>query len=116
MMRALYKNQRTYHYALPIAVKPILDEYGNDTLEVETVYSDPIKAKANYSAAVGQEAVAVFGATTDYSRVFAFADKCPLTEGDILWIGIDTTQSANYRVVRVADSLNGTLVAVGEIV
>lgn len=115
-MRVLYKNQRTYHYALPIAVEPILDEYGNDTLEVETKYSDPIKAKANYSAAAGQEAVAVFGTTTDYSRVLAFADNCPLIEGAILWIGIDITQPANYKVIRVADSLNSTLVAVGEIV
>ena len=115
MMRVLYKNQRTYHYALPIAVEPILDEYGNDTLEVETIYCEPIEAKANYSAAVGQEAVAVFGTTTDYSRVFAFAGDCPLKEGAILWIGKDTAEAANYRVVRVADSLNGTLVAVGEI-
>ena len=115
-MRVLYKNQRTYHYALPIAVEPILDEYGNDTLEVETIYSDPIKAKANYSAAAGQEAVAVFGTTTDYSRVLVFSENCPLKEGAILWIGRDTSESANYKVIRVADSLNGTLVAVGEII
>ena len=115
-MRVLYKNQRVYHYALPIAVEPILDEYGNDTLEVEIKYSEPIKAKANYSSAVGQEAVAVFGTTTDYSRVLVFSRDCPLKEGAILWIGKDTSEQANYKVVRIADSLNGTLVAVGEII
>lgn len=115
-MRLLRKNQRPFYYALPIAVEPIVDEYGNETLEMETIYSDPKALKANYSAAVGEEAVRVFGSATEYSRIIAFPQSCPLIAGAILWIGIDTTESANYKVARIADGVTGTLVAISEMV
>ena len=114
-MRNLYKNKRKLHYAYPTGEARIIDEYGNETLEVETVYCDPIPMDVNYSASVGRESVELFGAITDYSRVLVFTQECPLYKGCILWIGIDTAMPANYKVVRIADSLNSTLVAVQEL-
>ena len=40
-MRNLQKNMRRLYYAPIIGTEPILDEYGNDTLEVRTVYGSP---------------------------------------------------------------------------
>lgn len=116
-MRMLEKNKRICHYAIPMEEKPIFDEDGNQTLETETVYSDPVELKANYSAAAGQEVVEIFGSTTEYSRVLSFGQDCPLQERYVLWIGVTPeVHAANYEVRRVADSINSTLIAVQEIV
>jgi hypothetical protein len=96
-----------------------LDEYGNDTLEVEAVFSSPLPFQANVSANVGQEAIEVFGSQTEYSRTVSISGRvCPLVEGCRVWFGIEPdAQSANYNytVARVADSKNGYLVALREV-
>ena len=115
-MRDLNRNKRELWYALPVGSTPILDEYGNDTLEVEVVFSSPLHLRANISANVGQEAVEVFGSQTEYSRTLSFAGSvCPLKEGCRVWFGIEPTESHNYTVARVADSKNGYLLALREV-
>ena len=113
LMRSLEKNKRKISYALPTGANPIKDEWGNDTLEVERTYSDFVEAKANYSAAVGEEAVRVFGSLTSYSRVISVAEKsCAFAiEGTLVRLG-----EKLYEVVKVADSINGYLLAVREVV
>ncbi len=118
-MRDLTRNKRKLWYATKVGSNPILDEYGNDTLEVEEVFSSPLYLRANVSANVGQEAVEVFGSQTEYSRTVSIAGgECPLVEGCRVWFGIEPdAQSANYNytVSRVADSKNGYLVALREV-
>lgn len=115
-MRDLIRNKRDLWYAIPEGSKSILDDYGNDTLEVEAVFSSPLHLQANVSASVGQEAVEVFGAQTAYSRTLSIAGMmCPLVEGCRVWFGVEPTEQANYTVVRVADSKNGFLVALREV-
>ena len=118
-MRDLKRNQRTIWFAVPSNTIPIKDEYGNDTLEVETVYLPPVQLRANVSANVGQEAVEVFGAQTEYSRTVSIAGSAtPLVEGCRVWFGVEPdTQRANhnYTVARVADSKNGFLIALREV-
>lgn len=118
-MRDLTRNKRKLWYATKVGGNPILDEYGNDTLEVEEVFSSPLYLRANVSANVGQEAVEVFGSQTEYSRTVSIAGaECPLVEGCRVWFGIEPdAQSANYNytVSRVADSKNGYLVALREV-
>ena len=114
-MRDLKRNKRTLWYAVPEGNVPILDEYGNDTLEVEVEYSSPLPFQANVSACVGQEAIEVFGSQTEYSRTVSIAgSECPLVEGSRVWFGIEPNEQENnhnYTVIRVADSKNGYLVA-----
>ena len=115
-MRNLQRNTRTLHYASILRTEPVLDEYGNDTLEVTTIYSPPASLKYNVSANVGQEAVAVFGPLTEYSRTVAITgDSCPLSEGCKVWFGVPVTEQHNYVVVKVADSKNTFLVALREV-
>ena len=117
-MRDLNRNKRGLWYAVQVGSEPILDEYGNDTLEVEAVFSSPLYLRANVSANVGQEAVQVFGPQTDYSRTVSIAGtECPRVEGCRVWFnkkpGINGDDN-NYVVARVADSKNGFLVAMRE--
>ena len=114
-MRTLYKNKRSLYYAIPTGLERIKDEYGNDTLEVNILYGDPIELEVNYSASIGRESVEIFGSMTDYSRVLVYTADCPLKKDYLMWIGVEPTEPANYKVVRVADSLNSTLVAVQEL-
>ena len=114
-MRSLHRNKRDLWYALPIDTREILDEYGNTTLEVETIYGSPSLLRCNVSANIGQEAVEVFGAQTEYSRTVSIAGrKCPLVEGCRVWFGVTPDGDSNYVVARVADSVNGFLVALRE--
>ena len=117
-MRDLIRNKRSLRYAVPVGSTPILDEYGNDTLEVEVKFSSPLSFRANVSANVGQEAVQVFGPQTNYSRTVSLSGQCPLVEGSRVWFGIEPNAKAtnhNYTVARVADSKNGYLVALREV-
>ena len=115
-MRDLARNTRDLWYAVPTGSSSILDEYGNDTLEVEAAFSSPLHLKANVSANAGQEAVAAFGSYTEYSRTLSITGKmCPLVEGSRVWFGVKPSESHNYIVARVADSKNGYLVALREV-
>lgn len=117
-MRDLIRNKRTLWYAIPMGNAPILDEYGNDTLEVEAVFSSPLPFQANVSANIGQEAIEVFGPQTDYSRTVSITGPvCPLVEGCRVWFGKEPNETGddnNYVVARVADSKNGFLIAMRE--
>ena len=110
-MRSLQRDWRIMEYAVPQSTEPILDEYGNDTLEVKTIYSERKELRANISANVGQEAVNVFGALTGYSRTITYwGENCPLVEGSRVWFGSD-----EYVVIKVADSKNSFLIALREV-
>ena len=110
-MRTLKKNQRKLYYAPFMGTKSITDSYGYDTLEVEKVYGEKTELWVNYSTNTGQVDNQIFGDITNYSRVLTFVGKCPLKEKDKIWINNEI-----YEVVKVADSLNTWLVAIGEIV
>lgn len=115
-MRSLYRNQREFYYAKKVGNEPILDEYGNDTLEVRTIYGSPSLLRGNISANAGAAAVDTFGAQTEYSRTVSIAGpSCPLSEGDKIWFGIEPAAENNYTVAKVADSKNGFLVALREV-
>lgn len=115
-MRSLQRNCRDLYYAIPRGEEPLLDDYGNETLEVEKIYSEPVLLKANVSANIGQDEMNVFGSMTEYSRTVSISGtECPLTEGCRVWFGVDTTKSNNYVVIKVADSKNGFLIALREV-
>lgn len=116
-MRSLQRNWRSLYYAVPESTESIIDEYGNDTLEKKITYSAPIELRVNVSANVGQEAVNVFGTTTGYNRTVSFCgESCPLSENDIVWFGKDPSKPHNYVVVKVADSKNGFMIALREVI
>lgn len=115
-MRSLQRNWRTLYYASPQGTESILDDYGNETLETKTIYSEATELHVNVSANAGQEAMNAFGSLTEYSRtVTYFGETCPLVEGSIVWFGIDVSEGHNYIVVKVADSKNGFLIALREV-
>jgi hypothetical protein len=115
-MRDLKRNQRVIYYANVIGTEPIIDEYGNDTLEARILYASPTLLRCNVSANMGREAVEAFGSQSDYSRTISFSGiSCPLSEGARVWFGVSPDAICNYTVAQVADSKNGFLVALREV-
>lgn len=115
-MRSLNKNKRPIYYALHIKDEPILDEYGNETGESNPLYGDIKELRCNVSATTGEEAVQAFGSLTNYTRTICVSDNnCPIAEQTIIWFGIATSEPHNYIVLRKADSKNGILYALQEV-
>lgn len=125
-MRTLKRNTQKMYYANQDRVIPIYeyyeDEDGNmiplDTGETKLVYSEPIEFKGNISLSNGGEVeVQEFGLSqADYSAILVVSkDYIPLTETSLVWHTTEPTKdidgntnefSADYRVVKVSDSLN----------
>ena len=113
-MRSLEKNKRSFYYANLIGTESIFDEYGNETGELKKVYGEPVQAYGNVSASIGEEAIATFGSMTTYSRTIALTSNA-MKEGSRVWLGVEPTKPHNYVVTKVADSLNGYLLAIQEV-
>lgn len=116
-MRSLNRNKRQIHYALYMGDEPIIDEYGNETGENSPKYGEITALQCNVSSASGEEAVQAFGSFSNYTRVVCVADNnCPISEQTIVWFGVTKDELYNYIVTRKADSKNGILYALQEVV
>lgn len=135
-MRMLNKNTQTMYYANQDRVVPIYeyyeDEDGNliplDTGETKLVYGEPIEFKGNISLSNGGEVeVQEFGLNLgDYSAILVVGkDYIPLSETSLIWhttepekdIDGNTNEfGADYRVVKVSDSLNVSKYALQKVV
>lgn len=135
-MRTLNKNAQKMYYANQDRVVPIYeyyeDEDGNmmplDTGETKLVYGEPIEFKGNISLSNGGEVeVQEFGLNLgDYSAILVVSkDYIPLSETSLIWHTTEPTKdidgntnefSADYRVVKVSDSLNVSKYALQKVV
>lgn len=115
-MKTLNRNKQIVYYALYKGKEDIIDEYGNRTGEHSILYSPPIKAKMNVSAARGTAESNVFGISTNYTKILVTDDmKCAISEDSILWIDATPDEPYNYVVVQVAKSLNSISYAVKKV-
>lgn len=135
-MRTLNKNTQKMYYANQDRVVPIYeyyeDEDGNmiplDTGETKLVYGEPIEFKGNISLSNGGEVeVQEYGLSqADYSAILVTSkNTLPITETSLIWFenepkkdidGNTNEFSADYRVVKVSDSLNVSKYALQKVV
>ncbi len=117
-MRCMERNKRTFWYCLYDRKEPIIDEDGNETGEEQIVYKPAQSLRANISAASGSSQVEQFGNLVGYDKVIVLDDtSCPIDENTVLFIdkepeyGEDGNPLYDYRVKRVAKSLNSVSIA-----
>ena len=116
-MRSLNRNKRSLYYALRVDERPNMDEYGNETGESTPIYGDVTELRCNVSSASGEDVVQAFGSFTNYTRSVCVSDvNCPIAEDSIVWFGVSPTEPNNYIVTKKADSKNGILYALKEVV
>ena len=116
-MMCLAQNKQPLFYALYQDKTQIVDSNGNKTGQWNTSYSSPVEVWMNISAARGTADVEQFGINDSYTRTLVTDNvNCPISTDSVLWIGNDPTSDPyNYRVVRVAKSLNSSTYAIEEV-
>lgn len=115
-MMCLAENKQVFWYALYVGETDTVDTDGNYTGGKTKTYSEPVKAEMNISAARGGADIEQFGINDNYSRVIVTDElDCPINTDSILWVGVPTTAPYNYRVTRVAKSLNSITYAIQEV-
>ena len=122
-MRCLFRNMREFYYARYEGKNEIEDEYGNKTGEYEVVYGEPVKCRANISAAQGEVQSRQFGESESYDKVIVLDDvNIPIDEYSILWVDslpFDKTDEKvtphDYIVKKVARSLNSVSIAISKV-
>lgn len=117
-MKVMERNKRTFWYCLYDHSEPVIDEDGNETSEEQTFYKPVQNLRANISAASGSSQVEQFGNLAGYDKVIVLDDtSCPIDENTVLFIdkepeyGEDGNPLYDYRVKRVAKSLNSVSIA-----
>jgi len=136
-MRGLKRNQNTLYYQLysenipiyetdldgnivtdPVTGEPLL------TGETKVGYTDPVEFRANVSAARGEAQSDPFGVDLSYDKTMVSCDMgLPIDELSVLFVdkkpefdaGGNLANTADYKVVKVAKSLNSTLYAIKKI-
>lgn len=121
-MQSLSANKRKLYYALFVSSTDKVDSQGYKTGGKEKTYTEPVELWANVSAARGTAETEQFGINDNYDRTITTTDlTLPIQEDTILWIGIEPLDGQshpvphNYKVVRVARSVNSITYAIRKV-
>ena len=130
-MRGLKRNQKSLYYQLysehlpvyetdldgniiydPVTGEPLL------TGDYTVGYQEPVKFMANVSPARSEASVEPFGVQTDYDKVICSCDlTLPIDELSQIFVDRKPSdgKGADYKVVKVAGSLNSLLYAIKQL-
>lgn len=133
-MRGLKRNQKTLYYQIYQSNIPVyeMDLDGNIvtdpvtgepllTGETKVGYAAPVQFRANVSAARGESSSDPFGIDLSYDKTMVSCDMTlPIDELSVLFVdkkpefddGGNLANTADYKVVKVAKSLNSLLIAI----
>lgn len=124
-MHTLNRNKQDLWYALKTGDEEVRDENGLLTGEHRITYGDPVHRRmsmsissgANNLGSQGMVTLDPFGITTAYTHRLVTEDKnCPINEESLIWIGKTPEDGEhNFKVVRVARSLNHIIYYVKEV-
>lgn len=116
-------NKRTFWYCPYQDEEKLYDDWMNQTGESRIIYGEPVEVKANISPASGVAQTEMFGNLENYDKVISpLPVDFPITENDVLFIDKppeydkDGNPKFDYKVRRIARSLNYTAVAVTKVV
>lgn len=123
-MKALMRNKQSFYYALYEGLTEKTDTDGYLTGEQIASYTNPQSCKASMSEPSGYTAPMQFGTNLAYDRLLVFDTDPGFDEYSVFWIDVDpelddaglATVDYDYRVVRVAKSLNVVSVFVRRVV
>ena len=115
-------NLKPVHYCLYKGREPLLDDDGNETGEYQVGYESPVELQCSVSPATGYAQVNMFGNLESYDKVLITDDtNCPIDENTLLFVdkepefGNDGNPLCDYRVRRVAKSLNSISYAISKV-
>lgn len=117
-MRTLDRNKRKFYYCLYSAKTKMYDAKGNFTGDYKPGYSQAVEARGHISAATGSADIEQFGTEISYDKTIVLQGiNWPIDEHTVLFIDSDPSYTGgvpnyDYRVTKVAVSLNHTTLAI----
>jgi len=120
-MKLMQRNLTSVFYCLYKGKEPLKDEDGNETGEYQVGYKKGVELKCSLSAATGSAQVEVFGNLDSYDKVIVTDDiTCPIDENTVLFVdkkpAYDNGKPLfDYKVKRVAKSLNTVSIAISKV-
>lgn len=127
-MRGMKRNQKTLYYQLYSEHVPVYETDLDDNVIYDPVtgdplltgdytvgYAEPVKFRANVSPARSEAQTEPFGVNTDYDKVICSCDlTLPIDELSQVFVDRKPAggKGADYKVVKVARSLNSLLYAI----
>lgn len=122
-MKTMERNKSTFYYLLYDGKEPVRDDQGFETGEEKVKYKAAVSMRANVSAASGTAQVEQFGNLVSYDKVIVTENlSCPMDENTVLFIdkapeyAEDGSPLYDYRVKRVATSINSISYAVEKVI
>ena len=115
-MLCLNRNKQGVWYSLYQGVTDVVDSNGYKTGEKTKSFATPVEIRVNVSASRGSAITEGFGVNEDYDRTIVTSDMtCPISETTRLWVDVPVTSPHDYRVVRVAKSINSITIAISKV-
>ena len=123
-MRNLLKNKTKLVVLNYEGERNVVDSEGFLTSEKEVVYSKPITFMAHISGARGSSQVEMFGTDISYDKTIIITkqefDKFKITENSVLFVDMQpsydgNTPKYNYRVSRIAQTINEVAIAISKV-
>lgn len=116
-MQLLERNKREIKYKTYGNAQTLrTDSDGYYTGEYKQTYSSLKTIRAYMTANRGDANEEMFGKELDYDNVIYAPLSCDIDEFSILWIGADATKEpSDYKVLRVATSLNHKAIAIKKV-
>lgn len=123
-MRNLEKNKSPIRYLNYKSEEKAIDSEGNYTGETIVGYTKPYLIMGHISGARGSSQVEVFGTDIDYDKSILLTKeefkKTGIDENSIFFIDKEvvfdgTTPLYNYRVERIAETINEVVIAVKKV-
>ena len=116
-MRTSNRDKRPVAYASYVGQTEMVDENGDYTGDSDVQYSTPIKTLMNVSGGRGQADIALFGLTQNFSRTAVTQDLDTNWNTEmVMWVERDPdTEPFDYRITRVARTINQVVLALEEV-
>ena len=115
-MLCLNRNKQSVWYSLYQGVTDVVDSNGYKTGEKTKTFAEPVEIKVNVSASRGSAITEGFGVNGDYDRTIVTHDlSCPIEETTRIWVDALPPAPHDYKVVRVAKSINSITIAISKV-
>lgn len=116
-MRTLARNKRVFYYMNFASSAMLTDSDGNYGGEEEITYSKAKKVRGYITAARGDAESVEFGTDLQYDKTIILEGiGWDITENSMLYIDdLDLTHDPDYKVIRIAEHLNHTTLAVAKV-
>jgi len=124
-MRNLERNKQPLSFVNYVDVEKVKDSNGKYTSEEKVIYGRVQKIGANISGAKGSSVVEVFGTDISYDKVVSLTkedfERSKITENSVFFINVIASFNADgeplydYRVKRIAETINQVLIAIEKV-